>query len=64
MELFINGEKAVKGQYIETFRGEKAMLLSWREPHKISSSGHVYIREIETGNTGEYYPGVINGKFE
>jgi len=64
MKLYINGKEAVKGQEVVTSSGEKAILVGWREPHKPSSSGHVYIKEIETGYEREYYAGVINGKFE
>jgi len=64
MELYVNGKLAQKGQEVTTFRGEKAILTGWKEPHKTSSTGKVYITKIKTGYEGEYYPSVINAKFQ
>ena len=63
MKLMIKGKEATVGMEVTSFRGEKAKLLSWTEPHKTSSSGRVYV-EWEDGATGEYFPSVFNGKFE
>lgn len=62
MAKLINKEtgKEVKvGDTVTTFRGEKAVLEGFREPHKSSSSGKVIVKfeGAEWGN--EYYPSVI-----
>jgi hypothetical protein len=59
-KLYINDKPAVKGQEVTTFRGEKLTLTGWREPHKPSSTGRVFV----TGNyVGEFFPSVIGGEF-
>lgn len=63
MKLMIKGKEATVGMEVTSFRGEKAKLLSWTEPHKPSSSGRVYV-EWENGSTGEYFPSVFRGNFE
>lgn len=63
MKLMIKGKEATVGMEVTSFRGEKAKLISWTEPHKPSSSGRVYV-EWENGRTGEYFPSVIGGNFE
>ena len=62
MKLMIKGKEATVGMEVTDFRGDKAKLLSWREPHKPSSSGRVYVK-WENGGTGESYPGVFGGEF-
>jgi hypothetical protein len=61
----INGTLAVKGMEVTDFRGEKAILTGWREPHKPSSSGFVQVRLIggRELDTMEYYAEVFGGKF-
>ena len=68
MKLIINKEVAKKGMILTDFRGKKAKLISWKEPHKSSSCGFVYVRLLdengnETERTGEYYVTVYGGKF-
>lgn len=63
MKLFINGIEAYPNMSVETFRKDKAILVSWTEPRAPGSSGRVYII-FEDGRTGEYFPNVIRGKFE
>lgn len=63
MKLIIKGKEATVGMEVTSFRGEKAKLISWTEPHKPSSSGRVYV-EWENGSTGECFPSVIGGNFE
>lgn len=63
MKLLINGQNAEAGMEVETFRKEKGILLYWREPHKPSSSGHVYVLLNGENTEREFYPGVIGGKF-
>ena len=59
----IKGKEATVGMEVTSFRGEKAKLISWTEPHKSSSSGRVYV-ELESGIKMEYFPSVYGGKFE
>ena len=61
--LIINGKAAEVGMEVKTFRGEKGILLYWREPHKSSSSGHVYVLLNGEDTEREFYPSVIGGKF-
>lgn len=61
-KLIVNGKEATIGMELISFRGEKATLISWREPHKIGSTGKVYV-EWENKCRGEYYPDVFNGEF-
>lgn len=63
MKLMIKGKEATVGMEVTSFRGDKAKLLSWTEPHKPSSSGRVYV-EWENGSTDEYFPSVFSGEFE
>ena len=62
MKLTIKGKEATVGMVVTDFRGEKAKLLSWTEPHKPSSSGRVYV-ELESGIKMEYFPSVYGGEF-
>ena len=62
MKLYIGEKEAVIGQGVVCHNGGKAILTGWTEPHKPSSSGRVNIR-FPDGSTGEYFPGVIGGKF-
>ena len=63
MKLMIKGKEATVGMEVTSFRGEKAKLISWTEPHKTSSSGRVYV-ELENGSISEFFPSVIGGTFE
>ena len=63
MQLFINGVQAVKGQEVKTFLGETCKLIGWREPHKPSSSGKVWVSFPCSTSVQEFYPSVIKGNF-
>lgn len=63
MKLYIDGKEAVKGQVVTDFRGDKAILVDWRKPHKPSSTGRVIV-ELPNGDIREYYPSVYNGEFK
>jgi len=54
-----NGNEIKPGDTVTTFRGEKAKLVSFRPPHKLSSTGHVFIRSDDNKVYGEFYPSVI-----
>ena len=56
--LMINGKPAEIGQEVTMHSGEVGILEGWREPHKPSSTGRVYV------NGNEYFPSVIGGKFD
>jgi hypothetical protein len=62
-KLYINGNPAVKGQKVTTFRGEKLILTGWREPHKPSSTGRVFVKGEKNEFEGEYFPSVVGGEF-
>jgi len=66
MKLYISGKLAVKEQEVETFRGEKGILKGWREPHKPSSTGRVYVilDNDKAWGENEWFPSVINGEFK
>lgn len=64
MEGDKKGQRAIVGDIITSFRGEKAQLSYFRPPHKESSSGKcsiTWMGENETG--GEYYVGVFGMKW-
>jgi hypothetical protein len=62
MKLYVNGIEAKKSQEVTDFRGDKAILKDWREPHKSASGGHVTLK-YDKCDEMEYYASVINGKF-
>lgn len=65
MKLFVNDTAAKKGMKVQTFRGEKAILLDWYEPGTVSGGNGGRVRIKETGGCeGTYFPGVIGAKFE
>jgi hypothetical protein len=64
MQLYINGVLAVKGQEITTFKGFKGILTGWREPHKPSSTGRVYVLLEGDSTDREFFPGVVGGEFK
>jgi hypothetical protein len=53
------GEPVRLGDHVETFRGERAILLGMSEPHKPSSTGRVYIQLEESKASREFFPSVI-----
>jgi hypothetical protein len=55
------GNKLKAGDTVTTFRGEKMTLVSFRAPHKVSSSGRVCLKD-DKGRQHEYFPGVIKAK--
>jgi len=63
MRLMINGKEAVIGQEVTTFCGKKGTLTRIDKPHKPSSTGRVYIDDEDGNFMGEYFPGVIGGKW-
>ena len=64
MKLYINGELAVKGQEVTTFRGEKVKLIGWKEPLHKGSTGRVIVRHENSDYDWEYYPSVIDGEYK
>jgi len=63
MKLLINGKLALKGDIISDSKGNKAVLTSWQAPHKINSSGKVYVKWEDGSVQSEYFPSVFNGEF-
>lgn len=63
MHLNINGKKAIIGQEVITFRGEKGILVRIDEPHKPSSTGKVYVELYGGTWTRTFYPSVIRGEW-
>ena len=56
-------KEAVKsGDRVKCFRGETYTLDYYTAPHKLSSSGHVYVLDAQ-GVTHSYYPSVFGLKF-
>ena len=48
---------------VKTFRGDVVRVVSFREPHKPSSTGRVYVKHDDHGWSSEYFPGVIGAKW-
>tara|TARA_R110000744_G_scaffold196160_1_gene315354 strand:- start:16031 stop:16420 length:390 start_codon:yes stop_codon:yes gene_type:complete len=58
------GQRAIVGDIITSFRGEKAQLSYFCPPHKESSQGKCSITWMEEDeNGGEYYVGVFGMKW-
>lgn len=57
------GNAVELGDTVETFRGERGMLVRAIEPHKQSSTGRIAV-EFANGSTREFYPGVCDLTFE
>ncbi len=57
-----SGQDIRIGDYATTFRGEEVTVVSFRPPHKPSSSGHVTVK-FANGTVMEYYAGVINAEY-
>ena len=53
------GREVREGETVISFRGEAAIVTGWREPHKPSSTGRVYVKEIASGFGREFFPGVF-----
>lgn len=60
--LHIDTKAEIKtGQIVADFRGDRWVLEGFREPHKPSSSGFIYVRSLcERRLSREFYPSVIN----
>jgi hypothetical protein len=56
------GQEVKEGDTVTTFRGEKGILQSFREPHKPSSTGKVYVKFEGAEWSREFYPSVIDCK--
>jgi len=52
------------GDKVKTFRGETFTITGMRPPHKPNSSGHVSVKRHGSKWECEYYPGVIDAKYE
>ena len=70
MRLIINGQEAVKGMEVTTFRGETYVLTDWRAPNEKfgGMNGKVYCKTKEAYEANsmygyEWYPSVIGGEF-
>lgn len=62
-KLFIRGVLAEVGMEVETKDGKKGILTDWKEPHKIGSTGRVYIQFEDQHRTSEFFPGVVGGEW-
>lgn len=56
------GLEVLVGAQLVTFRGEPCILISSSKPHKLGSTGRIYVRE-SNGFEGEYYPSVCGLEF-
>ena len=61
-KLMIKGRRAKVGMKLTDTRGNKAILVSWSEPHPRSLLGRVVV-EWQNGMQNEFYPGVFYGDF-
>lgn len=62
--LFIRGVLAKEGMKVTTNDGIEGILTYWREPHKTSSTGRVYVDMIGKNSISEFFPGVIGGEWK
>lgn len=63
MKLIINGQEAVKGTIVKTFRGTLATLVDWHEPGTLSGGNGGRVVLGMGSDLGAFYPGVIGGRF-
>ncbi len=60
--------EVIVGDIITDFRGDKDVLVGFREPQSSSSTGRVYVRPIDSSedmtSTREYFPGVYSLRFK
>ena len=47
------------GDQVQTFRGERAIVLGIAEPHKPASTGRVFIQFEDSKASREFFPSVI-----
>jgi hypothetical protein len=57
------GAPAMLGDIVETFRGERAILLGIQQPHKPASTGRVYIQLDDSRASREFFPSVIGAEW-
>lgn len=57
-----DGPSVKQGDTLVDFRGDIATLLGGTPPHKPSSTGRVYVRDVN-GNCQEFFPSVFNLKW-
>ena len=64
-----NGQAVKEGDITKTFRGEPVVVTDFREPHKPSSTGRVWVKFLDSetdepvGYSREFFPGVIGAKW-
>jgi hypothetical protein len=63
MKLFIGEKEATEEMSVVTSKGHSGILNSWREPHKPSSTGRVYVTLDGETSQSEFFPGVIGAEF-
>ena len=56
------GKEVVKGDKVISFRNEEYILDSFTEPHKVSSTGKVYVTPVGDGMRRGLYPSVFGLK--
>ena len=52
-------EEVKEGTIVTDFRGDTAVLVGFREPHKPSSTGRVLVKEEGSQFSSEYFPSVF-----
>lgn len=66
MAKLVNEETGAEiqiGDKVVCFRGEEYILQSFREPHKPSSTGRVYVKPANgEGMSREFFPSVVGAK--
>jgi hypothetical protein len=51
------------GDIIDNSRGEQLRVLSGTSPHKVNSTGRVYVESVAEGWKMNYFPSVIGGRW-
>lgn len=55
-----SGEPVPVGEILRSAVGDEYVFTGGRPPHKPSSTGRVYVKEVEVGREQEYFPSVFN----
>ena len=62
--VYEDGTEVRKRDSVISFRGDEYVVTGWREPHKVSSTGRIFVRACDTRDDCEFFPSVFGMKWE
>lgn len=60
----LTGKELQLGTVVKDFRGGSWRLIGFSTPRHINSSGRVIVQDLDTNETSEFFPSVIDAKIE